>query len=297
MSINDTLSGIDTSGVSVVIPTLGGESLFKTVDYLNEGSMIPDEILVCIPDDQFYRAESLSHENVRVIKTTFYGQVAQRATGFQQAKNPWVLQLDDDILLAKDCLENLLVYAKTHDNSSVGPKLFDKETSQYHSYMIPDKKQYLYKKMLFLVINGMQGYVPGKISKAGINMGIPLGTEDCNNIEWLPGGCILHRKDNLILYNYYPFKGKAFAEDLYYSALIRQRGVNLCRCGNASCYVDFSHDINTSMVNYVRSYLKNRVALLEFVRRTDKSVFRLNVFLVLNVLQLFMKYLFKSRYN
>ena len=88
MSINDTLSGIDTSGVSVVIPTLGGESLFKTVDYLNEGSMIPDEILVCIPDDQFYRAESLSHENVRVIKTTFYGQVAQRATGFQQAKTP-----------------------------------------------------------------------------------------------------------------------------------------------------------------------------------------------------------------
>ena len=46
------------------------------------------------------------------------------------------------------------------------------------------------------MLNGTQGYKSGIISKAGI----PYSFEEKNfyEVEWLPGGCILHRRSNLI---------------------------------------------------------------------------------------------------
>jgi len=38
------------TGVSVVIPTLGGPSLSDTITRVNEGTCVPDEVIVCIPE-------------------------------------------------------------------------------------------------------------------------------------------------------------------------------------------------------------------------------------------------------
>ena len=52
--------------ISVVIPSLGGD-LSKTLDSLNSGSVKPDEIIICLPNDRHLVENVLAYENVIVI--------------------------------------------------------------------------------------------------------------------------------------------------------------------------------------------------------------------------------------
>ena len=47
------------------------------------------------------------------------------------------------------------------------------------------------------------------------------------DVDWLPGGCILHYKNQLITSNFYPLDGKAFCEDLMHSLFLRRNGTRL----------------------------------------------------------------------
>jgi hypothetical protein len=46
--------------------------------------------------------------------------------------------------------------------------------------------------------------------RAGTNFGVnPNDTEqDIVKVDWQPGGCVLHKQEELILQDYYPNKGK-----------------------------------------------------------------------------------------
>jgi glycosyltransferase involved in cell wall biosynthesis len=90
--------------ISVVIATLGGGYLANTIATINTGVLTPSEILICIPEELSARVSAIRDSNVRIIRTPFRGQVAQRAEGFKHAREPLVLQLDDDIDLQPDTL-------------------------------------------------------------------------------------------------------------------------------------------------------------------------------------------------
>ena len=113
--------------VSVVIPTLGGDSLHGTIEQINRGSLVPFEILICIPDNDVHKIKNYSFSNVRVISTSVRGQVAQRAIGFFEAKGIFVMQLDDDIFIDEFCLERMVnVFFKLNDKKiAVCPVYFD----------------------------------------------------------------------------------------------------------------------------------------------------------------------------
>jgi hypothetical protein len=85
--------------LTVVIPTLGGGTLKGTIDALNRGSLVPAEILVCIPAAEAHRVRDLSPHNVKVLVTDCRGQVPQRAAGFRNASHEIVVQQDADIVL------------------------------------------------------------------------------------------------------------------------------------------------------------------------------------------------------
>ena len=57
--------------VSVVIPTLGGQCLVTTIQQLNSGTLIPDEILICIPEEEAYKLVSLDFQNTKVLKRIY----------------------------------------------------------------------------------------------------------------------------------------------------------------------------------------------------------------------------------
>lgn len=273
------------SQVSVVIATLGGYSIDKTISALNKGSIIPSEILICIPQEFAHLLEQAQIiSNVKIIETPCKGQVAQRAFGFQSTAHDLVLQLDDDIQLRPDCLENLVNCLQLSGNVAVGPKMHDITSKKYHAFLVPNGNcRSLFQTLLFWIVNGRNGYQPGQIGRAGIGMGVPEYPNDWANLAWLPGGCVLHKRSNLVLYDYYPFKGKAFAEDLFHSVLLRAKDVQLVRCGLAVCDVDFSNDEKLSIKSKIKWYRNYVTALHGFIRQNGGRLFFLYTFLLLSL--------------
>lgn len=215
--------------LSVVIPTLGGAQILHTIAEMNRGSIRPTEILVCIPEEDAYRIEGLSFDNVRVLPTKVRGQVAQRAAGFRQVSCPLVMQLDDDILLANDAIEalsqSLIALGQGH---VVGPVFYNSITAEPLSKIETGLRG--------LVINIYEMVVRdlpwgkrrmGALSKIG-----GCGSVDpqcCDEAlvttSWLPGGCSISFREDLILDGFFPFPGKAYSEDILHSFLRAKNGM------------------------------------------------------------------------
>jgi hypothetical protein len=277
--------------VSIVIATLGGTELLNTIKLLNEGSLIPDEILVCVPHTNI-NIENLDYPNIRIILTEIKGQVAQRIEGFKQVKNDFVLQIDDDISVEKNFLKNIYeLFLDLPDNSTIAPS-FKYLNSSLLVYPLP--KGFL-NKFYYFLINGKFGYQEGIITKAGTEIGVNFLSMDKSilEVEWLPGGCVLHRKKNLILTNYFPFNGKAFSEDLFQSCELKNKGITLF----------ITNHINVKLLypNYLESNFKNEILNLYndfkiryyFCKKYKKlNVFNLYIFYKIRFFSIIFKRLF-----
>ncbi len=217
--------------LSVVIATLGGESLADTIAYLNSGELIPAEILVCIPEEDSSRAEKLSQENVKIVKTPCRGQVAQRAYGLQRACQPLVLQLDDDILLRPDDLCMLIQsIGKLGLGHALAPLLRHLSTGKYineYKQGVTGVLQSVYASLICGAPWGRKRM--GILSRSGFGHGVDRRycDPDLFETQWLPGGCVLCHREDLVTEDYYPFAGKAFCEDLVHSVLWRKQGTRL----------------------------------------------------------------------
>ena len=222
--------------ISVVVPSLGGD-LSATLGSLNSGTLMPNEIIVCLPNKTHTVYNLTKYTNVKIIYSSKYGQVYQRICGFKNAKHDLVLQLDDDVVVSPNCLK-LLVHAisSTKEKTSVSPCLYNiSDGNPLHQSI----KKSLIMRVYYWIINGVKGYQPGKVSLAGTNFGVnPCNIkEDFFSVDWQPGGCVLHNKANIILDSYYPYEGKAYSEDLIHSLLLRQSGVSLFVVLGATCLV------------------------------------------------------------
>ncbi len=275
-----------SSKVSVVIPSLGEKQLKNTLLHLNNGTVIPDEILICIPKSHDPKLDSCQFHNLEFVFTEKVGQVKQRIEGFKLAKNKYILQMDSDLLLERNCLKNLIETIGKNDKSCVGPRLYDLKNKKYFSTSIPknEKKLTYYEKIFYRCINGKDGFKPGKISKSGEPMGL-VENGEFKNLDWLPGACILHTKDNLILDNYYPFEGKAYAEDIYHSLELKNKGINLIRDKKAKCFVDFSSSRATSLFIYMKIIYGSLKARRVYRKKTNSSNLRFCSFIFLSFLR------------
>jgi len=253
--------------VSVIIPSLGG-NLCRTLDSLNSGSVLPDEIIICLPNKTHKIDNASDYKNLAIVYADRYGQVYQRAVGFKQAKGDKVLQLDDDMLLDEFCLERLIsTLDKLPEHSAISPCLFNSDNTPLYQ----TRKNGVLSLYYFL-INGRKGYQPGRVTRAGTNFGVNPNevTGDQVEVEWQPGGCVLHRKENLILEDYYPQQGKAYCEDLMHSFLLRKKGVHLFVNTKAKCATPLNPKLSLS-----KEIAPDFKARLFFVRMTNLSVTRM----------------------
>jgi glycosyltransferase involved in cell wall biosynthesis len=278
-----------TRSVTAVIATLGDECLDVVINSLNFGILPPVEILICIPHGR--KIDIKDYSNVRIIECSALGQVAQRLEGFKEAKGQWVLQLDDDIFLDKNCLSSLVEYSISSDyNISVGPSYYDAHTSKYYSHMNPYGERNFYSELCLYIANGFNNVEPGIITSSGTCIGLPKN-KNWDNVQWLPGGCVLHKKENLIVDNYYFYSGKAYAEDLYHSVILRENGVVLGRCSSAICHVDFEKGKSTIFQKSI-DYFKSYRAVYRFAKYNHKNVALLTIFYTMNLVNVILK---KSR--
>ena len=226
-------------GLSVVIPTLGGVWIKKSIDSLLQGSMTPIEILICIPTEHVSKVSHLVTDIVKIIPTEVKGQVKQRAYGFTKVSQPIVLQLDDDILFEKDCLQKLtqklLILGK---GNVVGPVYYGQ-----HSKLCIHTLQSGFAKNLFdyIICAAPWGVAKmGKITSIGINYGVDdrYCKEQLFSTSWLPGGCVLSFKEDLVLDDFFPFTGKAYCEDIFHSFYRTLAKTNSWVVTNVKVYID-----------------------------------------------------------
>ena len=72
--------------LTIVIPSLGDDQLLKTIKIINQGSVVPKEIIVSLPLDKKNEMEHIQIENVKMIFSSKRGQVFQRSKGFKSVK-------------------------------------------------------------------------------------------------------------------------------------------------------------------------------------------------------------------
>ncbi len=102
--------------VSIVIPTLGYDHLQKCVHKINVSSFLPKEVLIIVPKDNYNKIKTYptKYKNlkIRVLSSKKKNQIYQRIIGFKRSKTKFVIQLDDDVLIEKNCLHKLYQFKK-----------------------------------------------------------------------------------------------------------------------------------------------------------------------------------------
>ena len=267
--------------LSVVIPTLGGIQLKDTIAALQNSSIQPMEIILCMPDSNELLVDIELFDNIKIIRTKKKAQVYQRVTGFIAAKGDFVLQLDDRVIVKNDAIEKLVYCLKGLDEKSAVTAAMLKEGTDQSAYS--RKNNNIIRKLSDWILNGKIGYKPGFITLSGLAFGFNFidKTQDKIETEWLPGGCILHRSENLITQDYFPFVGKAYAEDLIHSHLLRESGVKLYVCNNAIIYLRVI-PYPDSIIELYRQYRATKY----FVSLQRKRFLRLNLIYVLRLIQI-----------
>ena len=263
--------------MTVVMATLGGDTLKGTIEQLNRGSVVPAEILVCIPEQEAHRMANPLFPNVRVIVTKCRGQVAQRAIGFKNASHDVVMQLDDDIIVDENCVACLLqTLSKYRPHVAVAPALLERSSGKI------TRMNDTMLRIFYFLVNGRDGHQMGAVSRAGAEFGYnpSMIKEGVHDVEWVPGGCVIHFRENLITENFFPYEGKAYCEDLLHSHHLIKKGVRLKMDLSAHCSLEnvlwasygIKEFINTISADYrVRKY---------FVKLSSRSYLRMHLYYI-----------------
>ncbi len=210
--------------ISIVIPTLGNKNLKITLASIENSSIYVLEVIIVIPHNfniDFDLSE-FSSLNIVILITDIGGQVFQRCEGFKITKGDFVLQLDDDIEFNYNFIEGLVnTLVSLPKTSSVSPLLTNRLNNSVYRGSFTTLSRLFYALVYFDYL-----LKEGSINSFGKSIGV-ITINQILNVDWLPGGCVLHRNENLILNNYFPFESKAFMEDLYHSYYLKLNGISL----------------------------------------------------------------------
>tara|TARA_Y200000002_G_scaffold342166_1_gene313874 strand:+ start:3191 stop:4042 length:852 start_codon:yes stop_codon:yes gene_type:complete len=275
--------------ISIVIATNNPKLINIFLNNLFSNSILPSEIIIVIPlsKEYLFNFSNKYIENIKIFKSQHENQVIQRIEGFVIAKCDYVLQIDDDIIYKSEAINILLNNLKHHENACIGPSISEK--GKINTWMNnPD----LFNSKLYTFIsylnNGKKKYRSGGFSLAGINMNFDLNLKNKYEVDWLPGGCILHKKNNLILDNYYPYnRGKSFSEDLFHSKEISKKGIKLFYSPDSKLFL--SNQINNNLnFSSILNIIKSIKVMNIFVLRYGGNLLRLNIVLLMYYFWLFL---------
>jgi len=257
--------------ISIVIPTIGNRDLLSTLVSIEESSIRVDEIIISIPNNvKLYDKYFKMFNNVRVINSDNKGQVVQRIEGFKSTKNEIVVQMDDDIILEKKCLELMYQQIKKNKKSAISAhfhdivskkSIYSKEgNSRFSNFFFLSELNYFKNKFASKIYNKIKNgntiEQNGDISKSGFETYPDMQKHSEPFITgWIPGGCVMHYKSNLVLYDFFPFSGKAYCEDLYHSIALKKNNIKLYYHPNAKAYLKIE-SVKSNFTGFVK-YLKN----------------------------------------
>lgn len=227
------INQVNVRKLSVVIPSLAGTNLASTVDYILSSSIegFDAEIIIVVPIGSESQAiELLNSRIVKIIGVAKSGQVFQRSAGFNAASGEIVLQLDDDMSFDSNLIKNLFERLSSLGPGNVlAPLIKDQLTGFCGERSYPKGLKGTYKDLVDFLIFGLpwgdEKY--GKYSHYCGARAVKVQNllNDLNEVQWLPGGIVMGYRSELVLEDFYPLNGKAFAEDLIHSQIRKAQGL------------------------------------------------------------------------
>ena len=211
---------------SVVIASLGREHLLETINFLNKGTVVPNEI-ICVFPSKTKLPKNLKKKNVKIIFCKNKNQIMQRNKGLRYVRNNYIFQIDDDVKVSKNCLKKLLIALKKlgENNTAVGPIFFDFNKKLHFDYKKESFASNIFKYLVCAApLNEKKA---GKITSIGI--GYTANYYDKNHFiksDYLPGGCVLYTKKNIVKVKSLSKNSKSYCEDILHSLARKKKNIN-----------------------------------------------------------------------
>ena len=255
-----------SKNIDVVIPTLHGKNLYKTIKSLNSGSLRPRKI-ICVYYYKFnFSILKKKFKNIYFVKSNIGNQVQQRIEGFKHVNSKYVLQLDDDIILEKNALLNLMkIKIKLGDKALVGPVFLDLNNNSIHNL---ESNKYILSNIYKYIICGANYGVKkiGTITSLGLAYGVNSNIEKkIVKCQWLPGGCVLFSRNMLEKsYDKFILSKKSFCEDIFFSIQRTKKKFSHYTITNSLAY----KKIDKSKFDFLayKDEMKNRLFLLNYTK-------------------------------
>lgn len=284
----------ETKDISIVIATLGGLSLSKIIDCVCKQSVCVKEIIICLPNDSKFSVDFKKQNNIILCISNKRGQVSQRSEGLKIATGKFIIQLDDDMYFSESFIESFYNhFIKIKYKAALAPLFKDIKSKNYLTNYNNSIINILKSIIIFLLSGAPFGYRKmGSIDRGGIPYGVDknyLSNSNPVEVKWLPGGCVICHRDNLIYDDYYPFEGKAYSEDLIHSLLWQEKGVKL--------FVDPSIYIYTEIKTEKRdfnSYYLEYKARNYYLKLCKKSYFTSLIYFIITLSRYFINIFFKK---
>lgn len=269
--------------LACIIPTLGNKCLEFTILKILNGTKVPSEIIISLPRGQNFCLDKFNKKglHIKFIKVfSKKGQVNQRIAATKHTKKKYILQLDDDLEVSKDCVKNLFNMIKFNNSIKkvFGPFIIN-----------PIENNLSLTKNLCK--NNRLSSNCGKI----LNNGVAYPVNKCclinkiNKADWLPGGCVISLKTNMVIKDFYKFTGKAYFEDLFNSMERRKKNINHFVLKNAYVKLSNNHN-NTLPVSDIKKYLNIKYTFV-------KKYYKLNLSFYVSFTKILIGNLFKYYLN
>ena len=220
------------SRVGIVVPTRNrSNNVLALLSALERSSVYPEVCLIVDSSDNEYSLPETSFP-VLLLRPGIKGQVAQRNFGIDYLRETrsieYALLLDDDIVLEKNAIREAIDSIqrfKEKDSLYVG---FSLNITNFRN------AGHLVRRLL------LHPNKPGAVTKGAMNSSLCNANKDVE-CDWVLGGAAIWDLDFLCAHrNNYPFAGKAYAEDLYFSSKVHGHGkfavISGARCGHFDQY-------------------------------------------------------------
>ena len=211
--------------ISIVIATKSySNNLFRTIKLINRQTYFPKEVIIVSNKRINQNLKLNKYITFKIFTSKIKNQVYQRNIAIKNISkdSDLILQLDDRILLNKDCLFELNKFWKKVDNSVIGVGL--NQINKFKERGLFNKISHYFK-------------IKGKVLSNGINIDYSNLTKDLN-VMWLKGGLSswkINKNKNLTNRKYPYYKWSVF-EDVELS-LNKKKKQKLLVCYKAKAEV------------------------------------------------------------
>ena len=217
---------------SIAIASLSHSNTFKTIKNLEKIKTKPKEVIVCFPTHNKNNNKFKSNFfKIKIVYINKFSQTEQRIKAIKNCTSKIVLQMDDDLILEKECVDEMIkCLINKNKKNVIGAVLFDKNINDFfYRYKYKFFYQILrdfYNHYICLAQPGIKKM--GTLSKLGLNYGIdprflPKNL-NCFDCEWLNSFIIGYKKSMLCQLKY-PYQGKAYGEDVINSIYRKKNGI------------------------------------------------------------------------